>query len=204
MERVVRKNINNESTSNTNNNNNTNFTEVTDSNNTQVSTIISTINRIKYTKQIYNNRKKLFNESKMRQKKLKYSNKGSMSNSRLYYRPSYSKLRMKKNNDINFYKRSNSKNVMNNRSKNLNLNYMNFNKSKNNLANDSLEVMSVDNLNNSFNNGLMLSFQNNKNKYQMNKSYRIKENSANNLRNGIKSLNTSFNSKKSNNFNIND
>ena len=194
-------NINGDSATNTNNNKetntNTNITEVTNNskiNNPQVSTIISTINRIKYTKQIYNNRKKLFNESKLRQKKQKYYNKSSAYNTGLYTRPSYSKLRLRKNivNEMYGYKRSNSKNVLSNRGKNLNSNFLNFNKSKKNMNSECFEVMNVDKLNNSFsnNNKLLLSYQKHRNK---NNFYKNKQKSFNNINDGTKSLNTSFN-----------
>ena len=194
-------NINFDTATNTNNNKetntNSNITEVTNNtkiNNPQVSTIISTINRIKYTKQIYNNRKKLFNESKLRQKKQKYFNKISAYDSGLYTRHSYSKSRLRKNivNEIYGYKRSNSKNVMSNKGKNINNNFLNFNKSKKNMKNESFEVMNVENLNNSFsnNNKLLLSYQKNRNK---NNIYKHKEKSFNNIKEGTKSLNTSFN-----------
>ena len=195
----VANNNNRETNTNTNI---TDFTNSTQTNNPQVSTIISTINRIKYTKQIYNNRKKLFNESKLRQKKHKnFSTKSNLYNSSLYSRPSYSKLRLRKNivNDIYCYRRCNSKNVLSNRGKNLNLNYLNFNKSKKNM-NESFDVVSVDGLNFSHSNKkLLLSYPKKRNQ-NFAKKTKNKEKSLKNIKDDEKSLNTSFNS----NLKIND
>ena len=195
----IANNNNHETNTNTNI---TDFTNNSQTNNPQVSTIISTINKIKYTKQIYNNRKKLFNESKLRQKKQKnYSTKNNLYNSALYSRPSYSKLRLRKNivNDIYCYRRCNSKNVLSGRGKNMNLNNLNFKKSKKNL-NESFDVVSVDNLNSSrSNNKLLLSNSKKRNKNLVKKS-KIRDKSFGNIKDGKKTLNTSFN----NNLKIND
>ena len=91
----------------------------------QVRNIISTLNRIKNTKQIYNNKKALaFNKIHRKKEKAPlYSiNNSSFVQSKLSY------LRLMDNNINNhfYYSRSNSKNVLNNRKNKLNKKMLNF------------------------------------------------------------------------------
>jgi len=123
-------NYNNEVISNTDSNitleNTANKNPNNNNNKNQVRNIISTLNRIKNTKQIYNN-KKAFNFTKIHPKKEKMQLYNINNNSFLKSKPSYSRLVERNINNHFFYNsRSYSKNVLNNRTKNLNQKFYNF------------------------------------------------------------------------------
>lgn len=135
----INNNINNSNMPNEDNNtlakssNNPNNTNTTGKG--QVKNILSTINRIKNTKQIYNNKKALeFTKyHRKRERQPLYTNNHSF----LKSRPSYSRLydRNVNNNHI-YYSRSNSKNVLNNRSNNFK--FLNFSQKKASKSNQKL------------------------------------------------------------------
>ena len=110
-----------------NNNNNKN----------QVKNIISTLNRIKNTKQIFNN-KKAFAFTKIHRKKEKMPLYSINNNSLLRSKPSYSRLVERNINNHFFYSRSNSKNVLNNRNKSNNQKYYNFGQKRTSKSNQKL------------------------------------------------------------------
>ena len=122
INKIENTNINEEKKTNKNDN------KTSNSNNNkknQVRNIISTLNRIKNTKQIYNNKKALaFNKIHRKKEKAPlYSiNNSSFVQSKLSY------LRLMDNNINNhfYYSRSNSKNVLNNRKNKLSKKMLNF------------------------------------------------------------------------------
>ena len=158
------KNISNNSTNNNlgNQNNNKN----------QVKNILSKIKQIKNTKQIYNN-KKTFGFSKIHRRKEKervplYS---LYNPSFLRTRPSYTRLtdRNINNNQYFYYSRSNSKNVLSDRNRNLNLKFLNFSQKRASKSNQKLldrsfmsEAERIDKKKST--NELLLSYQKKRNK----------------------------------------
>ena len=166
----INNNINNSNMPNEDNNtlakssNNPNNTNTTGKG--QVKNILSTINRIKNTKQIYNNKKALeFTKyHRKRERQPLYTNNHSF----LKSRPSYSRLydRNVNNNHI-YYSRSNSKNVLNNRSNNFK--FLNFSQKKASKSNQKLLDRSFMSENDGGDkkkstNSLLLSYQKKRNK----------------------------------------
>ena len=152
----------------TNNNTNNNLPNINNNKN-QVKNILSTLNRIKNTKQIYNN-KKPFAFTKIRRKKEKMPLYSINNHLFLKSRPSYSRLTERNiNNQFFYYSRSNSKNVLSNRNKNLNLKYFNFSQKRSSKSNQKLIDRSflseTDKIENKkLNNELLLSYQKKRNK----------------------------------------
>ena len=138
-------------------------------NKNQVKNILSTLNRIKNTKQNYND-KKPFGFTKIRRKKEKPQIYNI--NSHLYLKslPSYSRLSERNiNNHFSYYSRSNSKNVLSDRNKNLNLKYFKFSKKRICKSNQKLlsKTFLVENnkmAKRKSNNDLLLSYQKKRNK----------------------------------------
>ena len=195
---------------NPNNNNNKN----------QVKNIISTINRIKNTKQIYNN-KKAFAFTKIHRKREKMPLYSINNSSFLRSKNSYSRLVERNINNHFFYSRSNSKNVLNNRNKSVNQKYYNFSQKRTSKSNQKLldrsfmsETDKLDKKNST--NELLLSCQKKRNKMYVFKNIdyfnNIKSEYTYNEHDKKRSnpdiidsmtLNTSINSSNNNYFNIN-
>ena len=208
-------NISNNNISNNNISNNNNI-----ANKGQVKNILSTINRIKNTKQIYNNKKPFaFTKYRKKERMPLYS---INNNSFLKSRPSYSRLidRNNINNQFFYYSRSNSKNVLNNnRNNNLNLKFLNFSQKKASKSNQKLlehSFMSENNVDKKKStNELLLSYQKKRNKMYIFKNTNNKNNNKsedvvndNNIKNNTNidnnddnlTLNTSINSNKNLNY----
>ena len=102
-------------------------------NKNQVSNIISTLNRIKNTKQLYKN-KKLY--TKINRKKVKPTSNSNRNNAYLKTHPyKFFDKREKSVNERLYYSRSNSKNALSN---NFNMKYRNFSKNRSSKSNQKL------------------------------------------------------------------
>ena len=200
------ENNNNEVIPNTDSNatleNNSNNNPSNNNNKNQVRNIISTLNRIKNTKQIYNN-KKAFNFTKIHRKKEKLPLYNINNNSFLKSKPSYSRLVERNINNHFFYNsRSYSKNVLNNRTKNLNQKFYNFIQKRASKSNQKLiersfivEPNKLDKKKST--NELLLSYQKKRNKMYIFKN-------ANNSKNIKSEYTYNANDKKKANPDIND
>ena len=181
----------NENNKNMVNNNTSNNLGNQNNNKNQVKNILSKIKQIKNTKQIYNN-KKTFGFSKIHRRKEKeraplYS---IYNPSFLKSRPSYTRLtdRNINNNQYFYYSRSNSKNVLSERNRNLNLKFFNFSQKRASKSNQKLldrsfisESGRIDKKKST--NKLLLSYQTKRNKMY------IFKNINNSTNNGIKTEN---------------
>ena len=165
----------------TNNNTNKNLAN-SNMNKNQVKNILSKIKQIKNTKQIYNN-KKAFAFTKIHRKKEKAPLYSINNSYFLKSRPSYSRLtdRNINNNQYFYYSRSNSKNVLSNRNKNLNLRFFNFSHQKASKSNQKLidrsfmsETDRMDKKKST--NELLLSYQKKRNKMYIFKNINAKSN----------------------------
>ena len=182
--------------------NNSNNNPSNNNNKNQVRNIISTLNRIKNTKQIYNN-KKAFNFTKIHRKKEKLPLYNINNNSFLKSKPSYSRLVERNINNHFFYNsRSYSKNVLNNRTKNLNQKFYNFIQKRASKSNQKLiersfivEPNKLDKKKST--NELLLSYQKKRNKMYIFKN-------ANNSKNIKSEYTYNANDKKKANPDIND
>ena len=183
----------------TNNNTNKNLGNV-NMNKNQVKNILSKIKQIKNTKQIYNN-KKAFAFIKIHRKKEKIPYYSINNSYFLKSRPSYSRLtdRNVNNNQFFYYSRSNSKNVLSNRNKNLNLKFFNFSHQKTSRSNKKLidrsfmsETDKMDKKKST--NELLLSYQKKRNKMYIFKN--INNTKSNNIK-AEKTYNENESKKKS-------
>ena len=169
---------NNEKTANDSTNNNQVNSKIT---RTQVNNILTKIKQIKNTKQIYNNKKGL-GLTKIHRRKERVPLYSINNNSFIKSRPSYSRLSDTNiNNQFYYYSRSNSKNVLSNRSKNLNLKFFNFSQKRTSKSNQKLldksfasEAERIDKKKSS--NDLLLSYQKKRNKLYIFKNVNTSKN----------------------------